>query len=155
MYRLMKASPRKNMAVYTSSHGVSRLTFLRHQWKEAMHSPNKKTPVIRECAVWSSEFTRPFSVTVCPQTADYDFRNKKPPRKGGGQYWSNNVKRYKKNTSHNQCGNNASSSFPCKSSSPVLSQRTETAYPSPDNALFRHRLSPKKKMASTPVTEQE
>nr|ASK38522.1 hypothetical protein [Escherichia coli] len=40
MYRLMKASPRKNIpARFTRP-------FLRHQWKEAMSSPNKKPPVI-------------------------------------------------------------------------------------------------------------
>ena len=42
MYRLHKHA----CTVYTSSHGGSRLTFLRHQWKEAMHSPDKKPPVI-------------------------------------------------------------------------------------------------------------
>ncbi|HHL4949191.1 TPA: hypothetical protein ACQ8BH_002131, partial [Escherichia coli] len=29
-----------------SSYGGSRLTFLRHQWKEAMNSPDKKKPAI-------------------------------------------------------------------------------------------------------------
>ncbi|STF37163.1 Uncharacterised protein [Escherichia coli] len=42
----MKVPLRKNTPVhgYTSSHGGSRLTFLRHQWKEAMSSPDKNPP---------------------------------------------------------------------------------------------------------------